>query len=138
MLLSLSRNTLAYILISFLANATLVLAYCKVIPGVALVGGNLCGRQARRAILILTTRILTTRTRCLTKSIFMTCAGLAPLPPLLLLEHLLPARGQVKHRYLQLPLRVLPLPLCVIGVTLWGGVCNNRTPQSFTHLIRHI
>lgn len=39
-LLSLSRNTLAYILISFLANAALVLAYCKVIPGVALVGGE--------------------------------------------------------------------------------------------------
>lgn len=36
-LLSLSRNTLAYILISFLCNFTFFLAWCKVIPGIALV-----------------------------------------------------------------------------------------------------
>lgn len=36
-LLSLSRNTLAYIVISFVCNLALFLAYAKVIPGVALV-----------------------------------------------------------------------------------------------------
>ena len=55
-LLSLSRNTLAYILISFLANAALVLAYCKVIPGVALVGGESWTTQAR--IIIICTALL--------------------------------------------------------------------------------
>ena len=55
-LLSLSRNTLAYIFISFLANAALVLAYCKVIPGVALVGSESWTTQAR--IILMCTALL--------------------------------------------------------------------------------
>lgn len=57
-LLSLARNTLAYILISFLANAALVLAYCKIIPGVALVGAGCDGWCGQPARIILTSHMM--------------------------------------------------------------------------------
>lgn len=99
-LLSLSRNTLAYILISFLANSALVLAYCKVIPGVALV------RIWAVSVAIPSLVDPQGFSNSAEPNQYIRTLGVTLLSSRFLLDNLLSPGGQSQHCHIRLPLRL--------------------------------